>query len=425
LTCKRGRSGVHRTMMPVHTIPANIQNKEFREVRKGTPEVSHPVFLPRKVGLSFFTTLPLLLSTLSLAGGCARFRIEELNPNLIVAIPFYTQASHNDPDQLIVPVNDRLITDLPIQPAMGDGVIYLPDSSGERIRSYSQGSGKPEAIYTSEPASDGSKFAYHKIRVGIPGWVAANDNGMLYIQSFPLEKPARNAVRENTAPEDRLPGRLNFESVRISPSRILQVDSSGQTLATIGVGGSGGDAFLQIYRMDAYEDLLYVTHNEGEGRILTVYRNGSPVRHYAFTPPASPEEQRNFHIDVEEIVPSFSDEFAFVSVAYRNKKSFEPAKRRIFKVYSDGRNKQLLQVDDASDYFAYGKSDGGFYLMNSEEDGSGVLFKIYSADGEYLNNRKVKFPGIRASWRNIYITPDGKFLCTRIHHGQYELYEWK
>ncbi len=366
-----------------------------------------------------------LLAILFIGSGCARFRIEELKSNLIVSIPFFTEASRTEKDRLIVPVNDRLITDLPVRPAIDDDLIYLPDAAGEKIRTYSLRSGNPEFMYGPGSLPEGSKFTLRKVRIGIPGWVTANENGILYVQSYTPDKPPHDQSREKTPPEERMPGRLNFDSVKIAPSRILQIDSNGQLVATIGISGIGGDPFSQIYRMDAFEDLLYVEHDEGEGRTMTVYRNGLPVRYYSVTSLIKPEDQRNFHIDIEEIIPSFKEEYAYASIAYRNKKSYDPIMRKIFRIHNDGRSKELLKVDDANDFFAWGREDGGFYLINSEEDGSGVLYKIYSSEGEYLNNRLIRFPGIRASWRDIFITPEGRFLTTRLNHGLYELYEWK
>ncbi|MCB1317969.1 MAG: hypothetical protein KDK27_18520, partial [Leptospiraceae bacterium] len=77
------------------------------------------------------------------------------------------------------------------------------------------------------------------------------------------------------------------------------------------------------------------------------------------------------------------------------------------------------------DYVGAPRPDGGFVLMNSEEDGSSVLFKIYSPRGEYLNNRLINYPGLRGSWRETFVTPTERIFSTRMLHGNFELYEWK
>jgi hypothetical protein len=54
-----------------------------------------------------------------------------------------------------------------------------------------------------------------------------------------------------------------------------------------------------------------------------------------------------------------------------------------------------------------------------------VLFKIYDSAGQYINNQLISFPGLRASWRESYLTHAGKIYTTRLYRGKFEIYEWQ
>ena len=112
-------------------------------------------------------------------------------------------------------------------------------------------------------------------------------------------------------------------------------------------------------------------------------------------------------------------------MALRDKSSYALISRRIYRMArGDGAASELLRIDDPADYFVSARPEGGFYLMTAEEDGTRILFKTFDASGEYLNNRLIVFPGLRASWRETFVDSAGRIFSSRLYLGKFELYEW-
>lgn len=375
------------------------------------------------------TLIILILGSLhGLAAGCARFRIEELKPGLILSLPIVPGKNKNPEGNLHAMESGRVIYNLPPIPALDDDRAILIDPARQKVRIFSLQSGEVRFILenTSENKGGESGYQRYNVDVGVPGIVVSNQEGDIYVQSRPYTNTDKAVqIEEVTPPENRLPGRLNPESMTMKASRILQINEDGQLLRTIGVEGIEGAPFKNIIRMYLPANDLFVLHNEGEYPVLTKYTGGDPTGEFSIPPASLSGEGRSLETIIEDIIPLPDGESAIASVGFRVKKDYNLAYRKIYRLGSDGSAKELLKNDEAGDYFAWIKENGGFYLMNSYEDGSGILFKIYSPEGEYLNNRLILFPGVRGSWMETFLTFDNRILSTRINRGRYEIYEWK
>ena len=84
-----------------------------------------------------------------------------------------------------------------------------------------------------------------------------------------------------------------------------------------------------------------------------------------------------------------------------------------------------MTLHNTEDHFAWIRPEGGFMLMRAEDDGTDLLLKNYSSDGKYLDNRLIQFPGMRGSWRETWLSLDGRIFSTRLFRGRFEIYEWK
>ena len=85
----------------------------------------------------------------------------------------------------------------------------------------------------------------------------------------------------------------------------------------------------------------------------------------------------------------------------------------------------LLRNDNLIDFLVWADRDGSFHLLQTEESGAEILFKIFSKEGEYLGNRSIELPGLRSSWRDIFFNLRGRIFSSRVLKSKFLLYEWK
>ncbi len=360
---------------------------------------------------------------------CARFRIEELQPEAVFSFPVTRADAENPRNRLQLMENGRVPYNLPLRPAFDGSRAYLADPARRMIRVYFTGNENPDSLLV-PPGTTIADEDLETVTVrglGIPGWTAATADH-LYVQSFAAvseSPPTPDQTVENRPSNER-------SILRRSASRILHLDPDNDfaVLGILGVDGYNSEAFPAIDRLTADDNgLLYVLYRDAENSpVLAIFQDGRRIGSYA--PPADfpgEEDARRYHAVWEDIAPGQGGDFALYSLALRRKGNYDLVQRIILRraAGEDSRTVELLRSDDPADYFMWSRNDGGFYLRNSEEDGSRMLFKIFSPDGEYLNNRLIVLPGLRASWRDTYLDIDERIFSSRLYLGRFELYEWK
>ncbi len=334
----------------------------------------------------------------------------------------------------------RVYYNFPLAPAPGGGRVYIADPSHRLVRVFSRGSEQAQRIIGETLPAEAEDVAFSRVRLGVPGLIAADEDGEhIYIQSFgdgetnPRAAAPRNPpVPAPTATPAAIPpveGRPSGQvsEIRIRPSMILELDEDGELLRSLGVDGAGTGPFAQIERITADRDgLLHVLHRIDGVLALSVFQEGRLRGRYSAFDAATPEERTRYALEIEDIAPGPLGEFAIYSAAMRRRSDFDLVERIIYRQEGfAGAPIELLRSDDPQDFFGWSRPDGGFYLIKSDEDGSSALFKIFSADGEYLNNQQILFPGMRVSWRDTYLSIDGRIFTSRLYLGRFELYEWK
>ncbi len=383
-----------------------------------------------------------LLPVLALAGsGCARFRIEELTPRTLFSAPVVRAELENPGEQIQLEESGRVPFNLPVRPAANPSSAYIADPARRLIRIFNAGTADaPETVLAGTGArnQDGGEVPRISLKMGIPGWLAVDeDDERLYVQSFARDTTPVN--RSEQPIENRPSNQTSL--IRQIPSTvlILDIDNGFRSVGILGVDGLDTAPFPEILRLLAEDDgLLHVLYREASPAntrkgalpappILATYSDGALLRRFApfEAGAATSEEQRQYLVEWEDIVPGPGGAFALYSVALRQKSSYDLISRRIFRRDApDAPPRELLRIDDPADYFVSSRPDGGFYLMNAEEDGSRILFKTFSPDGEYLNNRLIIFPGLRAAWRESFLDLNGRIFSSRLYLGKFELYEW-
>ncbi|MEQ9363084.1 MAG: hypothetical protein RIF32_02510 [Leptospirales bacterium] len=384
------------------------------------------------------TTFALVISIL-FTSACARFRIEELEPRPIFSAAVVRAELPNPEEAIHLQESGRVPFNLPVRPAVNASSAYIADPARKLVRAFSAGATDlPDMVLAGAGAAAGSAVPRINVKIGVPGWLAVDeDDETLYIQSFVRDTAPVN--RSGQPIENRPSNQISLIRQIASTVLLLDVDDQYRIIGNLGVDGFDTAAFPEILRLFAEDEgVLHVLYR-GEGRAnqrnasspgplaLSTYRNGTLVHRFEEfeAGAATPEEQRQYLLEWEDIVPGPGGAFAIYSVALRQKSSYDLISRRIFR--RDGPEAtptELLRIDDPADYFVSSRPDGGFYLMNAEEDGSRILFKTFSPTGEYLNNRLIIFPGLRAAWRESFLDLDGRIFSSRLYLGKFELYEW-
>ncbi len=356
------------------------------------------------------------------SAGCARFRIEELQPTPLFSIPIKLPDEPNLEQTVQALQNGRVVYNFPVKPVTDGTYLYVTDPARSLVRVFSRGSTRPLKIFGNVNPAPHEDIKFVKIRAGTPGWAATDEDENIYIQLHTDVKPAANEIA--LSPEERQTGQVSHTG-EVTPSQIVHLNDQDEILGYIGQNGYNSENFGLIIRMDAAEEgLLFVLHKSPE-LTLSVFRNGKKMKSITGLAPGTDQEKKKYLVQVEDIVPDAAAKFFIVSAAFRDKTGYNLEYRKIFRIDENDQSTELLNIEDPDDFFSWTRPDGGFYLTHTEEEGSGILFKIYNPGGEYLNNRLVVFPDIRSSWREPYLTLQGRIYTSRLFRGKYELYEWK
>ncbi len=375
----------------------------------------------RKLFLLLFYSIFILLS-------CARFDIKTLKANLLFSLAIIPANKENPNMQLQVKENENLAYNLPLRPVVLKSNLYVSDPDKKMVKIFSDNTNKAKLILAKERPSQLSKaITYKKIDLGIPGWLAIDrENEYLYIQSFEPVPPANDKQLEA---ERRLSGQ--HSRIFQSPSLILKVNKRGNLISKIGREGINGTPFsliLQIHT-DANKK-LYVLHKDIQKKELEliVFKDSKLLRRYTM-PDLRSESENNSRKNIfilEHIQAIEGKNFVIGSVAIRKKSDFSFIKRIIYYQKNPEDIPQiLLDNDNPSNYLTWADSEGKFYMHQTEESGSKLLFKIFSKQGKYLKNWELELPELRSSWKDIFINLQGQILSTRIVRDKFMVYEWE
>ena len=397
--------------------------------------------------------LPAFLAAALLWLSCARFRIEELKPSRFAALSIARADSPNPEQAPQIKMAGHVPYNLPVQPVTDGSRIYMSDAERRLVRIFDN-SGEIVRLIGPSGTVVPEDVKLIRVQAGIPGLIAVDDNRTIYVQyrrAEPIKavapkKPAGVSPKtanpkdgpspedegpsvplsegQDTNPVQRIAGVFDTRDRNLPPSVILEIGRDDKVVHTIGKEGVGGAPFGLIYKMDVDpKNRLVVTYREGDAYRIGIYDKGVRVTVYENLS-AKPDPASNTRVEGASLGPT--GDFALMCVVFRDKKTFNPLVRKVFRLDSpEAEPREIHSTDDMRDFCGPARADGGFYMVNAEKDGSRVLFKIFSPTGEYVNNRLVRFPGMYASWRKTYMRLDGRIFSSRIYRGKLEMYEWK
>lgn len=391
------------------------------------------------IALTKFNHVSLVFLILILTYSCARFRIQELEPQPVFAFSVTLDRKQNADQKIQLLQNGRVFHNLPAQPLLLDDQALIADPAGGFIRVYNIDEDRPHLLlgYDLPDTDPGKDIRSIKLEAGIPGQMAADPQyNRFCVQLSQMLNPAQSSKPEYPVGSPAERPTLTGSAIAYQPSLIQCLDREYNRVHLLGRGGSGDkESFRAIRRLRMHQDqLLEVLHTRSAGRnkeilVLDIYKDGQPFQQYdaeTLTLPATLNSNQRLHIEIEDIQIGSDMSTVFLSVGLRKKSNYDLNQRIIYRL--DGPKStpvELFRTDDPSDHFAFPAEDGGFNLMNATEDGNSVLFKIFSPEGEYLNNQRIVFPDIRSSWRETFFLSGDRIMTSRLYRGQYELYEWK
>lgn len=379
--------------------------------------------------IRFSSALSLLLAGTMLAG-CARFRIDELAPAPVYSIPLQMELeSETFPEGMPVVKKERIYGNFPYMPAVNDDGIFLTDVAFRVVRFFTGNQQEPTWILNASGQPLKTEIDTTALPAGIPGAVVAGEDSF-YVELHGQPEEERKVYtpidsNPDLPAENRLPGILRPEFSTATPARIARVNLEDRTVEIL-KNADGQDArFLRIRRMVMGDkDTVYVLHRDGDGPVATIYRDGVLDRTVKPQGIEPPEELKKHRLEIETLLPYPGGQEFLVSAVFRNPSTFTPEERRIYRQPVNGTAQEIYATDNAEDSLSWPGPDQGF-ILETLDDSGGILFKIFSAQGEYLNNQLLRFPGVRESWRETYRTLNNRIFSVRIQEGNYQLNEWR
>ncbi len=376
------------------------------------------------------TILVLILLLLWQSAQCARFRTHRLEPSLLFSLYVLPGEEKNPNLQLQSLEKERLSLNFPVRPAVVENRAYIADADRRMVQIFSADSQVPELVLASKvPENVNADIPFATLDLGIPNWVAVDPQQQnIYIQSS-MESQAASASSHKTAsdiPSAELRNSLTRSEIRQNFSAVLHLNEKGELLGKLENEGYGQEGYRQVLRLLSDEkQLLYLLHREKEGLQLSVYRAGKLLQRFGKPRLAIAKRAGVFH-QLEDIWPIAAGRAVIGSVAFRRKKDYSLVERVIYRQKrANGAAVILLRSDDPAEYLAGALPNGGFCLMQSEDEGKQIFYKIFNGAGEYMNNQRIVLGDQRPSWRQVYLTLQGQLMSTRLWRGRYEIYEWR
>lgn len=359
---------------------------------------------------------------------CSRFRVQRLKALPLFSLDLMPIDSKN-PDMKLQPLQrEGSVYNLPVRPAIARGKVYLSDANHKVVRVFNDSQDKALlllAAHRPSSLSPGSSVVYKQVNLGIPGWIAVDeDTEDIYIQSYSSLPPDE---KKPLPPEKRLSGR--HSRIFQSPSVILKLDKKGNLIARIGKEGYNSSPFDLIVQM--YSDLkerLYVLHKDRETNELEllVFEKGRLLKRFAMPELDMDLGSKNNLIILEHIQAVASQNFVIGSIVVRKKDDFDLIERIIYQQsHPQAKARVLLRNDNLIDFLIWADPKGSFYMLQTEDSGLEILIKIFSNRGKYLGNRSIELPGLRSSWRDIFFNLEGRIFSSRLLQSKFLLYEWK
>ena len=335
-------------------------------------------------------------------------------------------------DQIKVSVKEGALYGLPARPGVWSNRIILPFTTQNYSLEFTENSKSPKTIFLPESNKlDHDIFANHeKIktvklpagRIGLSTPVSDDDAA---IQLF---SNTQKSTKEEVGPEYQLPSVLEPTLFDQAESEVYYIESNNDRPIRLKSNETGQTKFSHIEQILASDnDLLFIIHSTQtadatEALTLNIYKDSNLIS--VLTVPDSLLVAKGQSAEVEAMFPFAGKAEAIASIVFRQKNSFEPIERQLYHLKPNSQPIQIFSYNNRDDLPFWSIANGGFLLAH-DEDGTGMLIKIYSNDGEYQSNHRIDYQEYRESWLDTYYQAEDRLLSVRLNKGSYEIIEWK
>jgi hypothetical protein len=372
-----------------------------------------------------FPFLFVVFMTALVPSSCARFKINDLQPSAVLSLQVHNNPFQPKIDQLLVQVKEGALYDLPSRPGIFENRILLPLTDKNVVLEFSEGNATPERIYLPENANiplpySGAKIKTIRLPAGQIGQAMALEKGAV-IQLYTKVPGRKDAEIE---PEHRMPAILYPESMVQPDSELMAFPAQDAKPVRLSADLDGRTAFSQVWQILAGEnDLLYVLHSQPDRRpVLNIYHQ--LVLQEVLSVPESLFVAKDLNVELETIFPFKGKKEALASLILRKKNSFEPVERVLYRLRPGVDPEEVYRYDEKEDLPFWTRENGGFLLAH-DEDGTTLLLRIFGPDGDYQNNNRIRYDGLRESYLDTFFNGEDRLFSIRLMRGEYEIIEWK
>lgn len=363
----------------------------------------------------------LLIVIFLVTGGCVRFKIEEMNPTLVSRIRLGLEIDNLQAEL----VNNSLIN-VPLKIPINSDRFYITDYKNSLLKVFLR-NGKLDYVI-GKPEHQDQSLKVMEMRLTVPGVVAVSEEDEIYIQN--RISPALSTDEEI---KDRFMLATGYFSMREyihAPSYIQSINTKKDDFYIIGVGGKNSEPFRYIESMTAgMNKSLFVLHKLGEKMILSHYVNGvltgkiSEGNLKIF----KSEESEKYNIKLDNIIPVKTGQYALLSFKFTGKVDERFKFRRVYQYEFDSSEPTVLLKEflDPSEILFGVKSNGDFYVWETESNAHSVKLQIHDREGNHIKNKRLNFTNPRILWRETYMDYKDSVYSIRIDAGYLEIYEWK
>lgn len=377
-----------------------------------------PFILMNSILSTMVKILIILLLTLS---SCVRFKLEEMSPNMVSRIRLGVEI-----DNLQAEIVNNSLINVPLKIPINSDRFYITDYKNSLLKVFLR-NGKLDYVI-GKPEQKNPDIKVMEMRLSVPGVVAVSEEDEIYIQNR-----ISPAISTDEEIKDRFLLATGYFSMREyihAPSYIQTISRNKDDFFIIGVEGKNTEPFRYIESMIAGPNKsLFVLHKLGEKKILSHYINGelqgkiSEGELSVF----SPEDTEKYNISLDNMIPNRNGQYALLSFKYTGKVDERFKFRRVYQYNFNSKEPgQLLkEFLDPSEILFGVKTNGDFYIWETESSGNTAKLQVHDKDGNHIKNKRLIFSNPRILWRETYMDYKDMVYSIRIDAGYLEIYEWK
>ena len=352
---------------------------------------------------------------------CVRFKIEEMSPVQVSRIRLGVEM-----DKLQAEILNNSLINVPLKIPINTDRFYITDYKNALLKVFLRNGKLDYIIGKLDHKQDDLKVM--EMRLAVPGAVAVSEDDEIYIQNR-----ISPALSTNEEIKDRFMLSSGYFSMREyihPPSYIQCINRNKDEFYIIGMDGKNSEPFRYIESMTAgYNGGLFVLHKLAERMVLSYYIRGSLVGKISESNLKflTEEEEQKYNISLDTIIPIRTGEYALLSFKFIGKADDRFKFRRIYQFKFNSIEPDLLLKEflDPSEILFGVRSNGDFYIWETESNGNSVKLQVHDKEGNHIKNKRLSFSNPRILWRETYMDFKDIVYSIRIDGGYLEIYEWR